>query len=476
MATQKLMKRIFTLLFICCHFIGATQVATNGEALLNTQLGSFQSRFKILMNTRGFTWYRGRDKIELRQLQAALQEYSYGNDESPETYLLFYHHQQDTLYSWLLNKSGIVSADYSIVSPGELVDLEAKLKSSIQYESSTPLLAEDQRRGATGRNTDTTFKPFAFYSRQISSLIFPPKISGQLINVKSLIIVPELNISSLPLYALQPFTDDSYLVDRMSISLAHSLDEFLNRAAYYCRLMLSHNEPDPYTFTEAVERKKPVAFVPENPLVVGNPDYSKCSNLYRQLPGAEIEAKLVSDKLNTTPLLGKAATKEEVLKRMKSSEFIYLATHGHADVDSPLTKSHLVFAGDEKSCGFWKANEIQFDTVPYNALVILSACETGLGKVLDAGIIGLSRAFIKANAGNVVMSLWSVDDEATKELMDIFTDELFKPQYSFPAENLRQAILKFKQKDAKLSHWSAFVNMGTPYPPGLLVKLEASKR
>ncbi|MFN8300047.1 MAG: hypothetical protein U0T75_13150 [Chitinophagales bacterium] len=49
------MKRIFTLLFICCHFIGATQVATNGEALLNTQLGSFQSRFKILMNTRGFT-------------------------------------------------------------------------------------------------------------------------------------------------------------------------------------------------------------------------------------------------------------------------------------------------------------------------------------------------------------------------------------------------------------------------------------
>ncbi|MFN8300045.1 MAG: CHAT domain-containing protein [Chitinophagales bacterium] len=87
---------------------------------------------------------------------------------------------------------------------------------------------------------------------------------------------------------------------------------------------------------------------------MGNLDYSKCSNLYRRLPGAEIEAKLVSDKLNTTPLLGKAATKEEVLKRMKSSEFIYLATHGHADVDSPLTKSHLVFAGDEKSCGFWK--------------------------------------------------------------------------------------------------------------------------
>ncbi|MFN8300046.1 MAG: hypothetical protein U0T75_13145 [Chitinophagales bacterium] len=112
-------------------------------------------------------------------------------------YLLFYHHQQDTLYSWLLNKSGIVSADYSIVSPGELVDLEAKLKSSLQYESSTPLLAEDQRRGATGRNTDTTFLGlFAFYSRQIS-LIFPPKISEQLINVKSLIIVPELNISSL---------------------------------------------------------------------------------------------------------------------------------------------------------------------------------------------------------------------------------------------------------------------------------------
>ncbi|MFN8300044.1 MAG: hypothetical protein U0T75_13135 [Chitinophagales bacterium] len=91
--------------------------------------------------------------------------------------------------------------------------------------------------------------------------------------------------------------------------------------------------------------------------------------------------------------------------------------------------------------------------------------------MLDAGIIGLSRAFIKANAGKrsnefVERSMM----RQRKDLMDIFTDELL-PQYSFPAENLRQAILKFKQKDAKLSHWSAFVNMGTPYPPGLMMQL-----
>jgi CHAT domain-containing protein len=64
-----------------------------------------------------------------------------------------------------------------------------------------------------------------------------------------------------------------------------------------------------------------------------------------------------------------------------------------------------------------------------------------------------------------------VGDQSTKDLMDIFTDELFVPQHFFPAENLRQAILKYKAKNPDPADWAAFINMGTPYPPGMEVQM-----
>lgn len=75
-------------------------------------------------------------------------------------------------------------------------------------------------------------------------------------------------------------------------------------------------------------------------------------------------------------------------------------------------------------------------------LVILSACQTGLGKSMEAGITaGIARSFLIAGASQVVMSLWNVDDEATAYLMNRFVYHLQNENLFCPSEPLRLAEL-----------------------------------
>ena len=96
-------------------------------------------------------------------------------------------------------------------------------------------------------------------------------------------------------------------------------------------------------------------------------------------------------------------------------------------------------------------------------MVILSACQTGLGKSMDAGIIGLSRGFQIAGANHVIMSLWNVDDEATAFLMRRFLMYIQTESKFFPAEPLRKAIIAAKKKYPDPSKWASFAVFGVPY-------------
>ena len=95
-------------------------------------------------------------------------------------------------------------------------------------------------------------------------------------------------------------------------------------------------------------------------------------------------------------------------------------------------------------------------------LVVLSACNTGLGKdVKGEGLIGLTRGFMYAGAGGVAASLWKVDDDATAELMKNFYEGMFQRGLT-PAAALREAQLGMWKQNRWHSpyYWAAFVLQG----------------
>src|SRR5262249_35670423 len=98
-------------------------------------------------------------------------------------------------------------------------------------------------------------------------------------------------------------------------------------------------------------------------------------------------------------------------------------------------------------------------------LVVLSACETGLGQVhVGEGVFGLRRAFVLAGAKTLVMSLWKVPDEPTRELMKDFYGRLLAGDGR--AKALRQAQLALRAKYPGPYYWGAFICQGDPSPLG----------
>jgi tetratricopeptide (TPR) repeat protein len=164
-------------------------------------------------------------------------------------------------------------------------------------------------------------------------------------------------------------------------------------------------------------------------LALGDPDYREprdpaASHVYRggrtlvPLPGTREEVRAVG----TRTLLGRAASERglrDALREQARWRAVHLACHGLLDTARPaFTSLALTPSGDDD--GFLTALDVFRMRIPAD-LVVLSACETGKGRIVKGeGIVGLTRAFMFAGAPRVVCSLWKVDDEATRALMTKF--------------------------------------------------------
>ncbi len=227
----------------------------------------------------------------------------------------------------------------------------------------------------------------------------------------------------------------------------------------------------------------------KNAFLLGFPDYG--GDAVAALPGTKIEIDnlvkiLKAGGYQTTPYVQKTAT-EAVLKSLKGPAIVHIATHGYFQPDvehsaagvreenarnNPLLRSGLLLAGasptlkgevmpnlESNDNGVLTAYEAMNLDLEGTDLIVLSACETGLGDVrAGEGVYGLQRSFQVAGAKALVMSLWKVDDAATQALMTNFYTNLAKG--GSKAKAFKQAQLQLMTKYKDPYYWGAFVMMG----------------
>ena len=142
---------------------------------------------------------------------------------------------------------------------------------------------------------------------------------------------------------------------------------------------------------------------------------------------------------------------------------VHVATHGLLNAERPqFTGLVLSLVGNKNEDGFLRTDEV-FNLKLGSPLVMLSACETGLGKEKRGeGVMGLTRAFMYAGAPTVGVSLWSVADKSTADLMTDFYKRLLASQAASPATAMRDAQLAMiaGKKYSAPFYWAPFVLVG----------------
>ncbi len=185
------------------------------------------------------------------------------------------------------------------------------------------------------------------------------------------------------------------------------------------------------------------------------------------LPHAAEEAAAILDLTageSVHAAIGPAATRDFVFSgALENAEIIHFATHGHLDDRRGELSGLMLAQYDEEGRridGYLWAYEIHRLNLAAE-LVVLSACETALGEsIRGEGLVGLTRGFLDAGAQRVLVSLWSVSDRATAQLMKLFYSRLLRDGLE-PPEALRQAQIALRASGfAAPYYWAGFVLEG----------------
>ena len=181
---------------------------------------------------------------------------------------------------------------------------------------------------------------------------------------------------------------------------------------------------------------------------------------YPQLPGAETEVKMIAQILNVEPLIGKNATKEQVLGRLKSVSLVHIAAHGSAERGEILLSPNLGSSEPPEEKDFLLTMTDVLNAKLDAKLVVLSCCHSGRGKIKAEGVVGIARAFLGAGARSVIASLWAVNDKATLVFMRHFYEHLVKGQSA--SKSLHEAMKMMRESDDfnAVMYWAPFMLIG----------------
>lgn len=186
---------------------------------------------------------------------------------------------------------------------------------------------------------------------------------------------------------------------------------------------------------------------------------------FRRLPGARREVQTIAaifDESEVRVHVGSEATEKRLKthSEVRGARWIHIASHGILDGRDGFSSLLLAQAADSPEDGLLQVHEIR-DLELTADLVVLSACETGLGAVVRGeGLVGFSRAFLSAGARNLLVSLWRVEDQSTADLMVAFYRRLLQGEP--PAQALREAKLQLIAEERWLEpyYWAPFVLIG----------------
>ncbi len=461
---------LLSFLFITTSLLSVAQepAAENGQGDMYKVI---EEQINQLFHARGLSdkeideqleEYRGNKILSDDQLASLLAKL-YPSDAGIGILLYFFNN--DTLQRIFMIPGRVMERKKIVIKKQQLLQLSNDFNQVLAlYSKSNDRMPK--RRGTVVTNQSTTpGLTYASVIKKATALLLPVNFDE---TYKHLLIIPALNIGTIPFHLLTPYKSESLLIDKCSFTIVPTLldiiglrAKILKRGNYEVDMQRNFDSKG----NEGINR---MALIMKNPLFISNPAYPTTTDfIFPDLPGAKKEianAKMYAREYKLFE--GNAAVKDSVFKYIRESDVAYFATHGIADEKDPMGKSFLVLSGNDP---FLTAKNIQefgktanrYEGFP--EMIILSACQTGLGKAMEAGVAGLARSFLLAGSNHVVMSLWNVDDEATAYLMNRFIYHLQQPNRFMPSEPLRLAILDTKKKFPNPAQWASFSLFGIDY-------------
>ena len=351
---------------------------------------------------------------------------------SDESLIIQFFSGTEKLYIFSFTNSSFLTQEYYV----QEVPLDS-IKTFLSYVSSKELL--DQ-------NPVKAYREFTQTGYAVFNTLLAPILD--LKNIKRLILIPDGIFSSVPFEALPTRLTNS--TDPYYGNLELLIKDYSISYSYSGSLLL-----------ENIRRADGLGS--SKKLLALAPSYENSNDLL-PLTGSVEEIKSISQLYpNRLVLTENDAAKDSYLSNAANYDIIHLAMHGIIDQNNH-TRSYLAFTYDEeaKDASNLYAYEIP-STELTSKLVVLSACETGVGKEIEGeGILSLARNFMYAGVPSVVMSLWQSNDRATQQIMNDFHKNLSEGKDK--DEALRLAKLNYLDEPAdELAHpfyWAPFVSVG----------------
>ena len=305
--------------------------------------------------------------------------------------------------------------------------------------------------------------------KELYSIVIEKGIGDRIDKFNSLIISTDGALRLLPFEALMD--GDKYLIESKQIRYTPSAKEFIRTHKFN----IKDEGKDITMFSDPnYESKsgKSMEMVADTPNVNKAVQTRSIKNMgtFKRLRGFKKEEEVLQSSFNDVKLFSRENANEENILAVKSPKILHITTHGYfisdENITNPMLKSGVALSGAnigiKQQTGEGLVNALKLSGLSLDGtdLVVLSACETGLVDVKDtSSVASLPKTFIQAGSKNVLMSLWSVDDNSTVELMKEFYTDTKGNEKKFN-EVLRNAKIKMIKEGKHPFYWAAFIMSG----------------